>query len=150
MIWFVVIGLSSRASLTCIILQPTSTETLKTYETCILTAFWLKPRSRFCNTSSAQAKSCWVFKRGPPNTITPIHIIYHKPKFSQLSCTLLVPIRLSHQLDMLLELRDFSTFARLHPVSCISTVLDEIGCSVSAWLWCQLRCNLSAQLPLAY
>ena len=113
---------------------------------------WLKPGSRFCNTSSAQVKSCWVFKRGPPNSVTPIHVIYHKPKFSQLSCTLLVSIRLSHQLNMLLELCRDLPGCTLSVAVCFisSTVLDEIGCSVSAWLWCQLRRNLSAQLPLAY
>ena len=76
----------------------------------------------------------------------------------QLSCTLLVQIRLSSQLNMLLELSAFSSFVTYlpgctlsAPISFISlTVLDKIDCSVSTWLWCQLRCNLSAQLPLAH
>ncbi len=76
----------------------------------------------------------------------------------QLSCTLSVQMSLSYQLNMLLEMSALlicNVSARLHSVSSTvflqfdSDLLFRLQC-VRLALRCQLRCNLSAQLPLVH
>lgn len=141
MIWFVVIGSNSGASLTCIILQPTSTDTLKTNEACIQTASLIEAWLSFLQylLSTSQIMLSFQTRTSKFSHTNPCHIPQTEIQSAQLHPTSFNKIVTSAQ-HVAWALPGF---ARLHPVSC--SVFHQLDSAWWDWLQCVSLAVMSAQ-----